>query len=148
MVGLADYFANSTEMLQKKYTLQPKILESVLFPWTGGDEWRRSFPFKIPRSIRGTGIVTYMLVNFDGTCSTTHGIHGKNGKICLHEWLIFMEHVGKYTVRPMDPMGNIPVGWFTCKEFTCKLLLKFHWSWFLSILISEGIHPRFNVEFI
>ena len=26
--------------------------------------------------------------------------------ICLHEWLIFMGfHVGKYTVRPMDPMG-------------------------------------------
>ena len=26
--------------------------------------------------------------------------------IYLHEWLIFMGfHVGKYTVRPMDPMG-------------------------------------------
>ena len=24
----------------------------------------------------------------------------------LHEWLIFMVNVGKYTVRPMDPMGT------------------------------------------
>ena len=26
--------------------------------------------------------------------------------IYLHEWLIFMVNVGKYTVRPMDPMGT------------------------------------------
>ena len=26
----------------------------------------------------------------------------------LHEWLIYMVNGGKYTVRPMDPIGNTP----------------------------------------
>ena len=34
----------------------------------------------------------------------TDRIHGTNG-IFPHIWLIFMGNVGKYTVRPMDPMG-------------------------------------------
>ena len=28
--------------------------------------------------------------------------------IYLHEWLILMVNVAKYTVRPMDPMGYNP----------------------------------------
>ena len=35
----------------------------------------------------------------------THRIHV--WYIYLHEWLMFMVIVGKYTVRPMDPMGLV-----------------------------------------
>ena len=33
----------------------------------------------------------------------SHTIHERY--IYLHEWLIFVVNVGKYTVRPMDAMG-------------------------------------------
>ena len=30
---------------------------------------------------------------------------GRTVYLPIHDWLIFMVNVGKYTVRPMDPMG-------------------------------------------
>ena len=36
-----------------------------------------------------------------------HPYHPRDERyIYRHEWLIFMVNVGKYTVRPMDPMGH------------------------------------------
>ena len=40
--------------------------------------------------------------------------------ICLHEWLLFLLDVGKYTGSYMDPMGNILEGFFeTPDRFFC-----------------------------
>ena len=37
--------------------------------------------------------------------TNTHRIHGTIVYLPIHEWLIFMVNVGKYTI-PMDPMGH------------------------------------------
>ena len=47
---------------------------------------------------------------FDGrkehaSCVAHDGSMGRTVHLPSHEWLFFMVNVGKYTVRPMDPMG-------------------------------------------
>ena len=40
------------------------------------------------------------------TRKTHDGSMGRTVDLPIHEWLICMVNLGKFTVRPMDPMGD------------------------------------------
>ena len=52
--------------------------------------------------------------------------------IYLHDWLFFLiVHVGKYTVRPMDPMGMVNDGWDERGEEFQKVIVFLSTCWAL-----------------